>query len=332
MDKDELSHLLDEAAAADGLHRIDYRDSIARFGDSAVARLEPWLRDSRLAAFAVRTIAAAGTSGAASAPTVLERARSSVEGSTRDDIDSALSSLRRGPSPHEVRSQSSPDVALGELRVAIEEWRQRGSPPQGPTAWRKADWIAAFPAHAAFLRRQPTLLDRVATRSAASRAAVDRPHAETALLISKAWGEGENGYGPSRALESFERTPSIGDRLLAVARTLRDHGASAACARLVDGADCRVFNLGPAFGTKFLYFSQPDGQRPQALIHDRVVAAWLRTRAGLALDPTSWSVSTYSSYLQVMHRWALELDCEPDEVELCIFRSSLPPASRWAGI
>lgn len=71
-EEDELDRLLDEAATADGPHRIDYRDPIARFWDAAVARLEPWLRDSRLAAFAVRTIMAAGGLGAAGARATLE--------------------------------------------------------------------------------------------------------------------------------------------------------------------------------------------------------------------------------------------------------------------
>lgn len=72
----ELDTLLREAAAADARIRIEFRDRIAAYGCEAIARLEPWLCDPRLGAFAVRTIerAAAVPGAASAATTALERA------------------------------------------------------------------------------------------------------------------------------------------------------------------------------------------------------------------------------------------------------------------
>jgi hypothetical protein len=154
--------------------------------------------------------------------------------------------------------------------------------------------------------------------------------AEFAFLVVKAWGEGGNRYGPTRALESLELTPDPGKRLLAVAQRVQDGGgAHAAYGLLSDGGECRIFNLGPAFGTKFLYFCQPSTERPRALIHDKNVGDWLHNHAGFPRWSTSWSLGRYRAYLTQMHVWAGELGCEPEDVELCMFRTAVPASNQW---
>jgi hypothetical protein len=97
---DDLDTLLREAANADGTYRIQFRDRIAAFGPEAIVRLEPWLSDPRLGAFAVWTIehAAAMPGAALMAKTALRRA--SATGPIHDDIEAALVRLR-------VRARSS---------------------------------------------------------------------------------------------------------------------------------------------------------------------------------------------------------------------------------
>jgi hypothetical protein len=87
--------------------------------------------------------------------------------------------------------------------------------------------------------------------------------------------------------------------------------------------------LGPAFGTKFLYFCQRIGQWPQALIHDKNLSDWLRDNARLNLPSASWSERRYRAYLAQMHSWAEDLDRSPDDVELCMFRSVLGSGNQW---
>jgi hypothetical protein len=105
-----LDELLAAAADADGLTRITFRDLIAAFGDAAIVRLEPWLSDPRLAAFAVRTIerAASQPGAALSARAILRRARGRGGETTHRDIDEALVRLgRRTPSSPPRRSRGT---------------------------------------------------------------------------------------------------------------------------------------------------------------------------------------------------------------------------------
>lgn len=330
----DLDHLLRRAADADGLHRIDYRDAIAAHGPEAVRRLEPWLRDHRLAAFAVVTIRAAASHGALEAARVaLRRARPLAAPSVQQDIDRALTTLlvaARASAPKPAHTPTgSPERALDELRVLVRGWREHGCPPQKAIEWRQPDWVAAFPRHGERLRQLPATLDRGDVRRVAADAVRGPIEAEFAFLVVKAWGEAGNGYGSSRALESLERTAEPGERLLKAAQTLRNRDALASYARLADDGDCRVFNLGPAFGTKYLYFCQPDGKHPKALIHDKNVAGWLHSHAGFPKWSAAWSLRRYSAYLTQMHSWAKDLGCQPEDVELCMFRSALGPTSQW---
>jgi hypothetical protein len=117
---DTLDALLREAANADGVSRIEFRDRIAAFGSEAIVRLEPWLGDPRLGAFAVRTIerVAAQPGATLAAKAALERARAS--GRIRDDIEAALGRLGgriRPPS----RSKSRGSTNRGDQLATTEE-------------------------------------------------------------------------------------------------------------------------------------------------------------------------------------------------------------------
>jgi len=126
-------------------------------------------------------------------------------------------------------------------------------------------------------------------------------------------------------------TPNARRRLWTVAGTLAARGPIAAYRQLADPRDARLRWLGPAFGTKFLYFCQPAGIHQQALILDETVATWLHRELGLDLQPTRWSVSSYSSYLDLFGRWAAELECAPEDIEYCIFQAMADErGTQWA--
>ena len=97
-----------------------------------------------------------------------------------------------------------------------------------------------------------------------------------------------------------------------------EDGASAAYERLASHKDCGLRGLGPAFGTKYIYFIQPRDQAVRALIFDRLVADWLGRETNLGLSAGAWSVAMYARYLDAMHAWASSLGCQPDDVETCI--------------
>ena len=131
---DDLDTLLREAAAADGTIRIEFRDRVAAFGPEAIGRLEPWLSDPRLGAFAVRTIehAATVTGCALVAKTALQRAKAS--GPIRGDVEDALARLRsraraaassqgtrNQPLANPRRGRRSQDEVLRDLRGLLIE-------------------------------------------------------------------------------------------------------------------------------------------------------------------------------------------------------------------
>lgn len=335
---DELEDLLKRAAAADGPTRIVFRDRIAAFGPLAVERLAPWLDDARLGAFAVVTIEHAAQHGA------VKQARAALKGALAhafepiaSDILAALGRLGAylsARASHTAIGQNyvpTPSTALAELRELVASWSAEGRPQQPGVPWPREGWLQGFfPAHHYMLESTlPDRLDRAAVRAIGAHAAADASSAEAAFITVRAWGDSANGYGPYRTYEILKIADAT-DALLSVARTLRDENALAAYRRLADGGDCRLVGLGVSFGTKYLYFCQPDGQGRRALIQDRLMSRWLREHAGRRLGSDAWREQQYAAYLEQMHVWAAELGCAPDELEMLIFRSMAPPGSHWA--
>jgi hypothetical protein len=324
-----IDELLAAAAAADGMTRIQYRDAIAEHGEAAIRGVEPWLCDGKLAFFAVRVIErAAMEPGAVTlARAALRRARKGCGESVRDDIDQALGRLdrlARGPSgvarpvtTGTPRILVPPPAALARL---VSRWRADGSPAQPAIPWPRDVWLADLPEHSVLLRRLLPLLDRAAIREVCADAATDAPSAQNAFIAVMAWGQGNVGYGRYRTREMLS-TRQAPERLLSAVKTLEAEGPLAAYRRLAAKGDCGLDGLGAAFGTKFLFFCQPPGQEPTALILDKLLSDWLLDNAGLDFKSQPWSEPSYAAYLRQMHTWAREFDCAPDELETCIFRA-----------
>jgi hypothetical protein len=176
----------------------------------------------------------------------------------------------------------------------------------------------------------PDRLTRPVVWGACQRSAESPAEAKRAFLVVMAWGYGRVGYGPFRVRRLLAAAPEAGAEFQAAACELREAGPVAAYARLGDHGVARVARLGPAFGTKFLYFCSPPGGQP-ALILDRLMARWLRDNTGLALNEIRWSVPTYRQYLTSMYGWAGELAVAADELEMCIFCEQATLAgSQWA--
>ena len=324
-----LDELLAEAAAADGMTRIQYRDAIAEHGEAAIRGVEPWLCDDKLAFFAARVIERAATEPdtLALARAALRRGRKGCAESVRDDIDDALVRLdrsARGPSGSARPAAAAlPAVlvpapaALGQL---VSEWRAAGSPAQPPIPWPRDVWLADLPEHSVLIRRLPPLLDRAAIRDVCANAAAGAQSAQNAFISVMAWGQGNVGYGRYRTREMLS-TPDAPERLLSAVKTLIEDGPLAAYQRLAAKDDCGLHGLGAAFGTKYLFFCQPLLQAPTALILDKLLSDWLLDNAGLDFKSQPWSEPRYAAYLRQMHVWAEELGCTPDELEMCIFRA-----------
>jgi hypothetical protein len=245
----------------------------------------------------------------------------------RDVADGGVSWL--GVTNHTAAMTSVPEAVQGIVR----RWREENAPSQPPMEWPRDRWIAQFPAHADALRNLSDRIDRVTVRRACQEAAVDASSAELAFIVVMAWGYGrEVGYGPWRTHRVLTQTPDAAARLRLVAQTLAESGAVSAYQRLTVTTDCNLRWLGPAFGTKYLYFCERERHDSMALILDNLVATWLRREAATDLDPVPWSVATYRTYLDHMQPWSAAVGCDPDELEYCIFRAmATERSSQWGG-
>ena len=218
------------------------------------------------------------------------------------------------------------------IRRVVEQWLADGRPSQPSIGWPRQRWLEDFPASATSLGRLPERLDRASVRAACVDARSSPAGAVTAFLAAMAWGYGDGvGYGRYRTARILASRSDAAERLQYVARTIRTEGAAGGYRALASEGLSRLTGLGPSFGTKLLYFWQPEDQRPRALILDTFVANWLERETSWTINPVPWSVVTYRGYLGQMHAWATEVGIEPDELEMCIFRSEASRrGSQWA--
>lgn len=204
------------------------------------------------------------------------------------------------------------------MRLLIER-RQAGTAyPQALVAWSKDGWIRNSPEHEALLHRLPGAgLTREVIAQVSQRASRSPVDAARAFLAAMIWGYGRTGYGAWRTNKVLTTTENSDGLLREVAEVLETEGALAAYRLL--GNSKRLKWLGPAFGTKYLYFCPQAEGNCRALILDRLVAGWLRDRTGLEFQPVRWSTATYESYLRTMHSWANDLGVPSDVIEEAIF-------------
>jgi 8-oxoguanine DNA glycosylase-like protein len=216
------------------------------------------------------------------------------------------------------------------VRRLVCEWRAAGSPEQDGIKWPRRRWAVRFPSHAEVFAMLPDRLSRPVVRRACLGAAASPAAAERAFLTVMAWGYGRVGYGPYRVQRVLDATGDAGARLQIAASELASGGTVRAYALLGDTGVPRLPRLGPAFGTKFLYFCSPAGGHP-ALILDGLVATWLRGSTDLQLNGARWSTRTYERYVAAMLAWADELAVAAYGLETCIFSAQAEVAGgQWA--
>ena len=139
------------------------------------------------------------------------------------------------------------------------------------------------------------------------------------LWLSMAWGTGNRHRLCNKRIKSVGTLDSQAGDLLALAadqarldpvgayRTLMPHGQTA------------IKYLGPAFITKFTYFSGGPGAENKSLILDSLVASQL------GLGKKNWSLNVYEEYINFMHQQASDLsvtvgrEIHADEIEYFLF-------------
>ena len=183
-------------------------------------------------------------------------------------------------------------------------------------AWPRARWQRAFPGVSMF-HTLPDLLDRTTVRSVCATAVMSEDAAKDAFLAAMAWGYGEVGYGPWRVKKAFQ-DPDAGKKLLAVAETLKEGGPVAAYT-VMSGAS-RLHRIGPAFGSKFLYFADPRYRSsPRSFSTDLLPSGCAKTPPFSRIPCLGLPRPTRRTE-DHMHEWATALGAQPEALELAMFR------------
>lgn len=175
---------------------------------------------------------------------------------------------------------------------SVEQWRKRW--PSGLTQSIQLDESAPG---RPFVTRQD-VLDR-------ARDVTSETDAIELFLLMAAWGTGTQARPISRVAKVLHQD-QVAARLLSSYRAVRDGEPAEAYRRLRFWSEDRIKYFGPAFFTKWLYFSAFEAwdasRGPAPLILDARVAA------SLAWPSSSWSSARYGDYLElatlIRDRWA----------------------------
>jgi len=136
------------------------------------------------------------------------------------------------------------------------------------------------------------------------------------------WGYGPTGYGPWRTRRVLNENHDAAQRLLRTATAESMENEERAYIHLAK--ESRLTFLGPAFGTKFLYFISERRAIELPLILDAVVSRALLELAGVVISAKTWDPSAYQNYLARLREWAAVLSVSPPDVERILFASQQP--------
>jgi hypothetical protein len=156
------------------------------------------------------------------------------------------------------------------------------------------------------------------------------PEASLQLLYaSLAWGLGTKASRLTGRLDGLAKDLDGAIELLARAwQHVRGGADPQACYEdLIDQrGGGRIYENGPAFATKFLYFAHGAKTSPRCVILDEVVSKRLRTLGVWPnAAPAAWFPSTYADYCGLMGHWAEQAatrmgrDVAADEIEFALF-------------
>lgn len=217
------------------------------------------------------------------------------------------------------------------LSSLLGKWQRDGSTPQESFDWSssRSNWSSKFPEHANFIKTLPDSIGRGDVRKICQGTKHTVLEKFLAVMI---WGYGDRGYGPYRV--SIMLLQPQTESILQNAYNLCRNGDPKEAYEYMQLN--RIRNLGPSFGTKFMTFCTP--KNVGAPILDSYVGLWLKKNASMdflnvAINSESWNIKTYTRYWDWIKLHSEHFECDPDDVELVLFRDAektFSANSKWA--
>ncbi|MEU9819052.1 hypothetical protein ACIGG9_16840 [Pseudonocardia alni] len=205
------------------------------------------------------------------------------------------------------------------------DWIGRRSPAQLAIPWNRETWTRWLDRRDDLVvLRNDDLLDLVSRDSVTGvfrKVGTERSIVD-AFVAAMIWGYGPVGYGPYRThrVLAVNRDPAARLNDVLVHAAAGDVESAFRAARAPG-----LKHLGPAFGTKFLYFCSLLADRADAIcpVLDSVVASWFRDNTDFHPRVDVWRWDDYRRYLATLHAWSAELDgLRIDHIEQLIFDST----------
>lgn len=221
---------------------------------------------------------------------------------------------------------TTPDALI----TTYELWQKAGRPTQIPSRWNQKSWTNQLGQYEDFFKELKG--DRIDRKQAVQLAPIvtNEEEAVQVFLLAMLWGHGLVGYGPFRTRRILDR-PEAASELLEVAQVAQRDGGLAAFRLVVDrrseGEGSFLKWLGPAFGTKYIYFlTAKNSPQEPAPVMDAVVYRWFRKHApDRKLRVDFWHTPSYEQFLKSLEEWASDInqrfgdEIRIDDVEYLIF-------------
>lgn len=150
------------------------------------------------------------------------------------------------------------------------------------------------------------------------------------------WGYGKTGYGPTRTSKMLGHPQAV-ERLIEGAEIVREGDLTDASLFFRSSSRGALNQFGWSFFTKYFYFvGAVSGLSPMPLIldgssRDQGVAGGMKRLAdagdaGAARAMELWwstadrrCADGYALYVELVNRWALDLECRPDAIEMALW-------------
>lgn len=200
-------------------------------------------------------------------------------------------------------------------------WRKAGRPLQVDSRWNINSWLRQLPDYEPLLNDLPQNKIGRDHGIRLTQIVKDENAAVRVFLLAMIWGYGPVGYGPYRVRRVLD-SPSASLRLFEVAQLAQSRGGLEAFAHIAEERlkdPNYLKHLGPAFGTKYLYFLTASVSTVVTTpVMDAIVARWfVKNVSDASISVENWKTQSYASYISHLTEWSQSLvDREEEPLDL----------------